>query len=265
MLDFSKKPVIGVVHLPPLPGSPLWDGNWEGLIERAIKDAKALEEGGVDAIIIENMGDKPFKIRVDYITVASMTRVALEVKREVSIPIGISLLRNSAPEAIAVANSVGAEFIRSNQWCWVSDSPEGLLTPVAREAWEVMIKMKRRVTVIADVRVKHAYPLSHRDLCLEASDLAERCLPDALAVTGPRTGEVPSSSTLATVRECIRRSVPIIIASGVHPEGIKQYWKLADGFIVGTYFKRESKIENEVDVERVRKLMRVVRELRGEG
>ncbi len=253
-----------MVHLPPLPGSPSWDGNWESLIERALRDAKSLEEGGVNAIIIENLGDKPFKIRVDYITVAAMTRIALEVKREVSVPIGISLLRNSAPEAVAIANSVGADFIRSNQWCWVSDSPEGLLTPVAREALEVMVKMKRKVTVIADVRVKHAYPLSHRDLCLEASDMAERCLPDALAITGPRTGEVPSVTTLRTIRECISRAKPIVVASGVHPEGLKQYWKLADGFIVGTYFKRDSKIENEVDVERVRKLMRVVKELRGE-
>lgn len=240
--------------MPPLPGSPRWEGKWENVLERALEDAKALEEGGVDAIIVENYGDYPFSIRVGILTVAAMTKIVSEIVKEVNVDVGVSLLRNSAPEATAVALVTGASFIRSNQWCWTSDAPEGLLTPVARETFEVMNSFGRRIKVIADVRVKHAFPISDRNICDEARDLGGRCAADFIAVSGSATGQAPSLSDVRVTKECSKR--PIIVASGVTPENAKKFLEAgADGFIVGTYFKVNGITENPVDMERVKRFV----------
>lgn len=242
----------------PLPGSYGWGGDFDAVIERAVKDAKALEKGGVDAIIIENFMDYPFPIRVDYVTVAAATRVVTEVVRSLELSAGVSLLRNSAPEAIAVALASGAKFVRSNQWCWTSDAPEGLLTPVAREGLEVMRRWGAKVGVVADVRVKHAAPISGRDLCDEARDLGGRCRADALAVSGAATGSEADPRQLEVVKTCTPK--PVLVASGITPENVVRFAS-ADGVIVGTYFKEGGVTENPVDVHRVRKLVDAAKRL----
>jgi len=256
------KTIIGVVHLPPTPGSYGWTLHQgvsiDNVIRRAVRDAKALEEGGVDAIIIENYGDKPYRIRVSALTVAVITRVTLEVIRETSVDVGISLLRNSAPEAASIALSAGASFIRSNQWCWTSDAPEGLLTPVAVETLSVMKEFGKKINVIADARVKHARPISDRALCDEVRDLGGRCNADVIAISGSSTGRPPAPRDVEEAKRCTDK--PIYVASGITPENVHKF-KEADGFIVGTYFKRNGVTEEEVDIEKVRKLVSLVRSL----
>ena len=253
--------VVGVVHLLPLPGSYGWKGDLGKVIERAVRDAKALERGGADAIIVENYMDYPFNVRVDYVRVAAATRVVEEVVGSVNVSVGVSLLRNSAPEAVAVALASGARFVRSNQWCWTSDSPEGLLEPVAVESLEVMRRWGREVGVIADVRVKHASPVSGRSLCDEARDLGGRCRAGALAVSGEATGAEARVEDLLEAKRC--SALPVLVASGVSPENILKYER-ADGVIVGTYFKEGGVTENPVDPARVRKLVELAKRLRSD-
>ncbi len=236
------------------------DKTLEEIIERAVRDAKALEEGGVDAVLIENYGDKPFRVRVNSLTTSIMTRIVHEVKREVDVEVGVSVLRNSAPEAVAVALATGASFIRSNQWCWSSDAPEGILTPVVHEALEIMSAFGKKVKVIADVRVKHSSPISNRSICLEAKDLAKRCEVDVIAVSGEVTGEAPNPNELRTVRRCVGKEKEVYVSSGVNPENVYAFAE-ADGFIVGTYFKFDAITENPVDVERVKKFLSKLKEL----
>ena len=54
-------PLIGVVHLLPLPGSPRFPGDMEAIVDRAERDARAYEAGGANAVIVENYGDAPFR------------------------------------------------------------------------------------------------------------------------------------------------------------------------------------------------------------
>ncbi len=248
--------VIGVVHLPPLPSSPNWRGRLEEVLGRAVRDARALEIGGVDAILIENYGDYPYKVRVDALTVTVMTRVVSEIVSAVNVKVGVSVLRNSAPEAIAIALATGATFVRSNQWCWTSDAPEGLLTPVVHEGIEVMRKFGRKVDVIADVRVKHASPISNRSLCDEARDLGHRCMASAIAVSGSATGEEADPKDVEVAKACSNK--PVYVASGVTLENVDKYF-MADGVIVGTYFKEGGVTTNPVDVLRVRRFVNKVR------
>ncbi len=259
---FENKPIIAVVHLPPLPGSPNYEGSFDSILERALSDAKKYVEEGVDALIIENFGDKPFSIRVkEPETIAAISIVAYVFKKEFKVPIGINILRNSGVEALAIAHVVKANFIRVNSLCQLLSAPEGLIVPVARE-----LAMKRRnlkaenVWVFADVNVKHAVPIGHVNLELIVKDCEERGFADAIIITGSRTGEE------ARVEEILRAkratSKPVIVGSGITIENIEKYWNHADGFIIGTYFKKNGITENPVSVERVRKFMNYVRRLR---
>ncbi len=237
--------VIGVVHLKPLPGSPNYT-SLEEVVEDAIRDAKILEEGGVDAIIIENYGDKPFKKEVGKEVVACMTAIALEVKREISLPIGINVLRNDAIAALSIAKAVKADFIRVNQLFFPSITPEGIIDSKADEIMRFKRFIDCNAMIFADISVKHAIHLaSIEDYILNA----ERSLADALILTGKTTGAEVNLNELKYVRKIV--DMPLIVGSGVTAENVSKIVEFCDGVIVGTYFKRRGRI----DIERVRKLV----------
>ncbi|NPA05753.1 MAG: BtpA/SgcQ family protein [Crenarchaeota archaeon] len=263
-LSFKSKPVIGVVHLPPLPGSPR-GGNIDGLTGYAVNEAAKLVDKGVDAVIIENYGDKPFTIRVkNPATLAAMAIIVHEVAKSLNyrVPVGVSLLRNSGPEAIAIAYTSGASFVRINAYCEPRVAPEGLLEPVMREVEEMKHRLGAdTIQVLADIDCKHSKPLTPGyDPREAARECIERGSPTAIIVTGPRTGEPPHPGYVAAITRAV--DIPIIVGSGVNPENIRIYWPIASGFIVGTYFKTDGKTTNPVDPKRVESLMSIVHTLR---
>ena len=241
--------IIGVLHLDPLPSSPLYE-SYEEVLDNALRDAKALSS--CDAIIVENYGDKPFLKEVDRVTVACMSVIAWEVKRETGIPIGINVLRNDPFSALAIAKAVNADFVRVNQLYFPSISPEGFLEGKAGEVMRYKRFIDCKAKVYADVNVKHAVHTVSLEDYLEN---LERCLADALIVTGKTTGKEVDVDELRFVRE--RTDLPIFVGSGVNPNNIHRYFGLCDGVIVGTYFKRDGR----VDEERVRRLVNVRDEL----
>ncbi len=262
-LNFMIKPVIGVVHLPPLPGSPLfrgWETSIDEIIDRAVTDAMTLVEGGIDAIIIENFNDKPFKPRVrEPETIAAMTAIVREVKKKTGAIVGVNILRNSGPEALAVAYATGASFIRVNALVYPIYTPAGFIEPVAREIADMKAKLNARIQVLADIHVKHAVSIPGLTITEEAIEAAERGLADALIITGARTSEPVNLKDVVLARKAGK---PVLIGSGVTPDNIKLYWKVADGFIVGSYFKEEGRPENPVVLARVKELMDKVNFLR---
>lgn len=238
--------IIGVVHLPPLPGSPKYQGGFEAVVEFAVENAKALEEAGFDGVIFENFNDAPYRPRVkEPEAVAAMAVVVREARRALSIQIGVNLLRNSAPEAAAIAAVAGGSFIRANALCEVVSAPEGLLEPVAREVAEVLARLKADVEVLADVYVKHGWPLHQRPLAEVAADCAERGGAAALIVSGSRTGAPPDPGLVA---EASRSGLPVYVGSGTRPDNLERF-RGAYGFIVGTYLKRP---DGSIDPERAR-------------
>ncbi len=240
-------PIIGVVHLPSLPGSPN-HVSLDFVFERALEDARALAEGGVDAIIVENYGDKPFLRSVGEETVACMSVIAWEIRKETGLPLGINVLRNDAKAAIAIAKAVGADFVRVNQFFYASLSPEGLLEGNAGEVLRFKRAIECNAMIFADVCVKHAH---HFVSLEEYVENAERCLVDALIVTGMSTGREVDIGDLRRVKELA--NMPVLVGSGVTPENLPKIAKFCDGVIVGTYFKRRGR----VDVKRVRRIVDV--------
>src|SRR5260221_195002 len=131
---FGRRAVIGMVHLAPLPGAPLYEGSLQDVLARALADAEALAAGGVDAIAVENFGDRPFrKSRVDPETIAAMTRVITELARSVALPFGVNVLRNDASAALAIAAATGAAFIRVNVHTGAVVADQGIIEGEAAE------------------------------------------------------------------------------------------------------------------------------------
>ncbi|MEO2241163.1 MAG: BtpA/SgcQ family protein [Euryarchaeota archaeon] len=245
--------IIGVVHLPPLPGSPR-ARDMEEVIERAIRDASRLEEGGVDAVLVENYGDAPYHpADVPKVTVACMTRVVAEVIESVSVPVGVNVLRNDALAALSVCAATGASFIRVNAYVEAVATDQGILRPVAHEVQRELRNLGLDVDVYADVKVKHGRPLDDRPIEDVARDAVERGLADAVIVTGSATGAAPEPEEVERVARVVDR---VLVGSGVTPDNASEFLKRgASGFIVGTYFKRGGVTENPVDVDRVRELV----------
>lgn len=244
-----EKVVIGVVHLLPLPGSPEYV-NFEEVIDRAVQDAKAIEDGGADALIIENYGDRPFLKEVGKEVVACMTAIASEIKREVSIGLGINVLRNDAIASLSIAKAVNADFVRVNQLFFTSVSPEGLLEGNAGKIMRYKRQIDCKAMIFADIMVKHAVHFARlKEYCLNA----ERSFADALIVTGEATGREVRVEDLRFVRKEVR--MPVLAGSGVNAENVKNVIKYCDGIIIGSYIKRGGR----VDVERVSKIVRLTK------
>ncbi|MDI9642706.1 MAG: BtpA/SgcQ family protein [Archaeoglobaceae archaeon] len=244
-----EKTVICVVHLKPLPGAPLHE-NLDEVLENAIRDAKAIEEGGADAVIVENYGDRPFLKSPTKETVACMSVIAWEIRRTTNLALGINVLRNDAISALAIAKAVKADFIRVNQLFFPSVAPEGFLIPEAGEVMRYRKSINCNAMIFADLNVKHAVHFaSLEDYFLNA----ERSLADAFIITGRATGLEVNLKDLRLAKEYLR--APILAGSGVNEENAEKIAEFCDGVIVGSYIKRHGKI----DPERVRRIVNAVK------
>lgn len=250
----TSHPVIGVIHLLPLPGSPRYDGQLENVLRRAEQEAAALASGGAHGIIIENFFDAPFaKNKIDTAGACALTLAAARVKEISGLPLGINVLRNDGHTALAVAGSVGASFIRVNVFSGAMVTDQGIIESEAHELllYRRLLGLEKEVSIFADVMVKHAAPLGPTDIGQAAKDTVFRGLADAIIVSGHSTGSAPDLNDLHCVRQAVPDS-PILIGSGAAPENASSLLSIANGIIIASALKRHGKLENPVDPEKVR-------------
>lgn len=259
LLNLRHKVFIGVVHLRPLPGSPRWRGDVESVIDFAVKDARAYERGGADALFIENFGDVPFtKGCVTPETIAAMAAAGRAIRQAVKLPIGFNVLRNDARAALALCAVCGGAFIRVNVHTGAMLTDQGLIEGNAYETLRYRQRVCPQVQILADVHVKHAVPLGNWTIEDAARDTVERGLADALIVSGAGTG---LAADVADV-ERVRRTAPaakVLLGSGVTVANVRDFLPVADGFIVGSSLKLGGKLSNNVDPKRVAALARAIR------
>jgi membrane complex biogenesis BtpA family protein len=247
----TPHPIIGVVHLLPLPTSARWGGNLHSVIERAEQEAAALAAGGVDGIIIENFFDAPFaKNKVDPAVVSSMTLIIDRLMNLVMLPVGINVLRNDAQSALAIASSVGAPFIRVNVLTGVMATDQGLIEGKAHELLRYRQELGTNTAIFADVFVKHAQPLTNADLKTTVQETIERGLADGVIISGTATGVPPTKEDLKEAAS-VANDTPILIGSGATWENIGELMEMADGVIVSSSLKRNGKITEPIDPLRV--------------
>jgi len=250
MIELPSPALIGVIHLPALPGSPAAILPVDEILSRALADAQALEEAGFDAAIVENFGDAPFTPdRVAPATTAAMAVVADHIRRSFELRVGINVLRNDAHAALGIAAVVNAAFIRVNVHTGVAATDQGLIEGRADETLRYRRLLGSRTAVLADVHVKHAQPLHEPDIARAARDLAYRGLADGLIVTGPATGEPVDVSELQRVRQAVpdRR---VFVGSGATAETVAMLIHECNGVIVGCGLKEDGDPGKPIDPRR---------------
>lgn len=248
----SQKPIIGVIHLPPLPGYENSPGI-DAVVEKALTDLRALESGPVDGVLVENENDQPHRIASASETTAVMTRVTRElVNAARSCSIGVEILLNDPEASLAVALAAGAQFIRTDYFVDPMERPEHggamHIDPEALMAYRSKIGAEE-ILVLADIQVKYARMLEERSL-VDSAERAHRHGADAIVVTGAATGEPPRVEEIEEAKSGAS-DVPVLIGSGVDRSNARALLDASDGAIVGTSLKTG----DHIDSAKVRELL----------
>jgi uncharacterized protein len=257
-----NKPIIAMCHLKALPGDPGYDPQrgmgW--IVESAQADLQALQDGGVDAIMFSNEASLPYLTQVEPITTVCMARVIAELRPNITVPFGVNVLWDPTA-SIDLAVATGASFVReiftgvyaSDYGLWNTNCGEIIRHQHAVHA--------QHVRLIFNIVPESAVYLAQRHIADIARSTVFVSQPDALCVSGLTAGTETSFETLKLVKDAVP-DTPVIANTGVRLANIEPTLALADGAIVGTTFKRDGYIWNEVDVDRVRAFMQKVREAR---
>jgi hypothetical protein len=253
----SKKPVIAMIHVEALPGTPYSRMSLREIESKALAEAKIYRQAGAHAIALENMHDLPYlRGGVGPEIVAAMALLARAVKdASGGLPCGIQILAGANIEAMAVAHAAGLDFIRAEGFVFAHVADEGVIQSSAA----ALLRYRRqigaeRVQVWADVKKKHSSHAITADIGIGATaETVEFMRGDAVIVTGSVTGDPPQNSDIAEVKEHCR--LPVYLGSGVTADNLGGYYYAADGFIVGSHFKVDGYWANAVDPKRVERFM----------
>ena len=259
------KPLIGTIHLDPLPGAPRYDGAAiRDIVRRAVDDATRYVDGGIDGLIVENEGDIPFlkPDQVGHETVAVMSVITAAVVEAVDVPVGVLCLANATPQSIAIAKAGGARFVRANQWANAYIANEGFIEGSAATSLRYRATIDaKNVRVFADVHVKHGSHAIVADRSIaEMTHDTEAFDADVLIATGQRTGD---PTTVAEVRQIADvASRPVLVGSGLDAGNAESLMSVADGAIVGSAMKEDGVWWNPVSVPRTRAIVDAVARVR---
>lgn len=254
LFEAGSQTVIGMVHCLPLPTTAGFDGDYEKIIARAVQDALTLEKAGVDAVIVENMGDTPFSAMLDKAQVAALAAVTMQVKNAVKIPVGVDAAFNDCEASIAIASITGAEFIRVPVFVDTVVFTDGIILPCAKKCLEYRKAMGREdIKILADVQVKHAHMLLPYVTVEQSAKEARDNGADGIIVTGTQIGEETPLDLIRRVKQTV--DLPVFAGSGVKAENIKDQFQIADGAIIGSSLKEGGIISNPISYDLVKKVL----------
>jgi membrane complex biogenesis BtpA family protein len=256
------KPVIGMCHLPALPGDPGYDavGGMDKVLTHARQEIGALQDGGIDGILISNEFSLPYLTQTELITAVAMARIIGEVRSELRVPFGVNVLWDGVA-SIDLAMATGASFVRE-VFTGVYASDFGMWnTDVGRAARHRARVGAQGVRLLYNIVPEGATYIAARDLDRMTRSTVFNGTPDGLCVSGLTAGAATDTPTLKIVKENAG-DVPVFVNTGVRPDTVAESLQYADAAIVGTWFKRDGKFANDAETARVAELMGVVRELR---
>jgi len=257
-----KKPIIAMVHFPPLPGASLYDpgGGMGRIIASAAEDIEALQAGGVDAVMFGNEGDRPYRTRATFAALAAMAAAIGELKPLLKVPFGVNYLWDPVA-SVALAAATGADFVREI-FTGVYASDMGVWAPDAAGALEERARLGRRdLTLMFNINAEFSDAVDRRPIALRARSAVFSSLADVICVSGAMTGEGAAQSDLRSVKEAVGE-VPVFANTGVRIDTVADILKIADGCVIGTHFKVDGNTWNAVDPDRVKRFMDKVRGLR---
>jgi len=252
----STKPVIAMIHLEALPGTPSGRRSVSEIEATALDEAHVYRKAGVHSIMIENMHDTPYlRGEVGPEIVAAMAIIARAVKETSQLPCGVQVLAGANVEAMAVAHAARLDFIRVEGFAFAHIADEGLIQSSAAP----LLRYRKQIgadhiQVWADVKKKHSSHAITADISIgETAEAVEFMRGDAVIITGSVTGDPPTAADIRAAREHCQ--LPIYLGSGVTARNLTTYYTMADGFIVGSHFKADGLWSNAVNAARVARFM----------
>lgn len=249
-----RKPIIAMVHVPPLPGTPLYDAGLgiDGMVERVRADLRILLDAGVDAVMFCNEGDRPYSFAAGYDGVSVMTRVVTEL-RPTDRPFGVDYLWD-ARAALAIGVATGASFMREVA-TGAYESDMGLWNTDAAALLRERRRLDSGIAILMNVTPEFASSLGKRSVGVLAQSAVVSSLADGILISGPMAGAEPSAEALKEARAAVDPDVPVLLNTGAKAANIAAFLEHADGCIVGSDLKVDGYTWNPVDPSRVRKFM----------
>lgn len=262
----AKKPIIGMIHLKPLPGSPGYDRincDMNKIIEFAVEEAKIYEAAGIDGLQIENYWDEPFLKgeKIGYETCTALASVTYAISKAVKIPYGINVHMNGGHAAMAVACATNAKWIRVFEYVSAYISYTGLTEGIGGELARYRKALQAEdIQLFCDVNVKHGSHFivndrSINDLAFDAQDQGA----DNIIITGFNTGVAPTKDKILDARKGIK--IPVLLGSGINENNAIELLSVSDGAIVGSAFKTDNDMKKIVDFDKIESFMKKVKNL----
>ncbi|MBR4950202.1 MAG: BtpA/SgcQ family protein [Clostridia bacterium] len=256
-ISFYKKGgkfIFGMVHCKALPGTAFFEDDMEKIKDLAVSDAINLEKAGVDAIIVENMGDDPFSEKLDIPQIAALAAISQKVSENVKIPLGIDAAMNDYEAAISIAKAVGADFVRIPVFVDTVEFTGGIIEPCARKAMILRKNLSaENIKILSDIQVKHSHMLLSHISIEDSAMAAQTCGADGIIVTGTYIGKETPIEIIQKVKKVT--DIPIIVGSGFKKENAKSQLEIADGAIVGSSIKEGGIFKNPVSYELTKELI----------
>ena len=256
--------ISGVLHLPPLPGSPGSVASFQSVIDHALRDAEALVSGGIGSAVLENFGDAPFwpgRVRPHVPAMMAVLASHITTRFGTDLELGVNVLRNDGLSAVGVAVATGAAFVRINVFSGSAWTDQGLIQGEAAQITRYrreLCALGPEPAIMADVLVKHAVPAGETCIEILAEEAVSRGGADGLIVTGSGTGLPTSMDDVRRVKSAASGR-PVWVGSGATVETVREIAEVADGVIVGTALHREGSILAPIEKDRVRSFVEASR------
>src|SRR5690349_4287572 len=255
--------LAAMIAVLPLPGSPLYDGDDQRVIDQALSDLEHYNKVGVDSILLENDHDLPYiQPPLDKQGIALMTRIAKEVRKRFDGPIGIQMLEAANITSLEIAEEADLDYIRVEAYVFAHVGGSGVINGSAG----IILRRRKElnaehIKVFADVNKKHGSHSLTIDLDIKDEVMqAEFFLADGVIVTSQFTGINPDKEDLLKAKRATK--LPVLIGSGMTPENIQEYMPLADGFIVGSCLRKDGKFLESLEPERLATFMKAFQSAR---
>ncbi len=259
----NTKPIIAMIHVQALPGTPFNKYKIDEIIEKALMEARLYKRGGVDAIALENMHDIPYlKREVGPEISSAMAVVAYEVKKEIGLPSGLQILAGANKAALAAAQSAGLDFIRAEGFVFGHVADEGIMESDAG----TLLRYRKTIgaediAIFTDIKKKHSsHTITADTSIVETAHAAEFFNSDGVIITGQSTGEKASTNEIEATKAKVK--IPVLIGSGINIGNVADFLQISDGLIVGSHFKENNHWAEEVSYEKVCQFMEKVNAIR---
>jgi uncharacterized protein len=258
-----SKPIIGMLHLPPLPGSYNYNGQaLDDIVEHALREAELLACSGFDGVLLQNAGDRPASLEVCPEKVAYMSVIGAAVHRaHPTIPLGVNVCWNVPKATIAVCHAAGGAFIRlEHVYIGMAITAHGPVYGCAYEATQFLKLLDaKHIRIFADVYEAHSVPIGRVPIEEAARQATGACQAHAVIITGSTFTE--SMGVIQTIKQSIPE-MAVLLGGGSDPANVGEALRLADGIIVGRSLKTCPNPMAPIEPSKAEAYMEAVRRVR---